>query len=238
MGGGGELTGFHLDFTSMSLRFHFDLTSVSFRFHFDFTSVTELTSISLRLHFDVTSVSPLCPLQSYFPLTSIPLRFHFDVTSISPRVHFDVTSMSLRFHFDFKFTPMSLEAQAGNRANSAKVKRGNLINLSGAKGKGIALNWGFWPASHHITSCARARTTRNDFTVGLTPPQLPICTLSQTRNPPWNHMEPHHRNLLPGTSPSRDRSCGCEGSLFLSTPLTSWHQRMGTREPGNGAFLQ
>ena len=147
----------HLGFTSMSLRFHNEIASLSLRCHF------EVTWMSLRFHIDFTSSS---------------LRFHFDFTLISIRLHFDFTSHSLRFHFDFTSNSLRFSFDLTSISHGEKGERpatqGKRENSAWQKGKGKTPSPDLSSNSTWQPDRAHARTKRNDFPVGVTPPTSDI----------------------------------------------------------------
>jgi hypothetical protein len=145
-----------VDVTWFAHRFHFEPTSISLRFHFDFNST------SLRFHFGFTSTS----LRAHFEFSLISIRLHFDLTSDSLRFHFEFTSKSLRFSFDL------LSISHGEKGNALPHKGKG--KLGGAKEKGKTPSPHLSSNSTWQPDRAHARTKRNDFPVGVTPPTSDI----------------------------------------------------------------
>ena len=172
---------FYFEFTAMSLRIGFEFTLVLRQFRSEFPSISlrihlGFTSVSLRFHFDLTHFDIT---SDWLRFTLILQRFRFDVTSSSLRAHFgfilnllrfhlEPTATDLRIHFDFNWA--DLDSPGFSRSRKGKRKD------SKAKWKREIENPHFYVIPARYPERAHARkhsTTRNDFSVGLTP-QTPM----------------------------------------------------------------
>ena len=153
---------FHDVFTLSSLWIQIDPSLVSHCPAVDFT----LSSLDVALH----------PLQSHFDLTMISLWFCIDSASISRGLHcYTLNFIALWYHFNFTSEPISLGLSHfgltwSHLDSLEKTEKGT---PGGRKGKREKGRHAFSSVlTRHCHCASHARTRRNDFPVGLTPPNL------------------------------------------------------------------